>query len=102
MITNTPDKSKSRQELQREIRQKEAAVNYLARTYSNLVRARVRVRVRVRVSSPNPSPNPNPNQARTYSNRKLPPEELKQCLYSIADNNAYLYQAWLGFGFGFG
>ena len=51
---------------------------------------------------PSPSPNPNPNQARTYSNRKLPPEELKQCLYSIADNNAYLYQAWLGFGFGFG
>jgi len=34
-------------------------------------------------------------QARTYSNRKLPPEDLKQCLYSIADNNAYLYQARL-------
>lgn len=32
-------------------------------------------------------------QARRYSNAQLPPEELKQCLYSIADNNAYLYQA---------
>ena len=52
----------------------------------------VRVRVRVRVRA-NPNPNPSPNQARTYSNRQLPPEELKQCLYSIADNNAYLYQA---------
>ena len=35
VITNTPDKSKSRHELQREIRQKEAAVNYLARRRPN-------------------------------------------------------------------
>jgi len=33
VITNTPEKRKSRQELQREIRQKEAAVNYLARRH---------------------------------------------------------------------
>ena len=33
---------------------------------------------------------------RRYANHALPPEELKQCLYSIGDNNAYLYQvhAW--------
>lgn len=35
LITNTPEKTKSRQELQREIRQKEAAVSYLARRRSN-------------------------------------------------------------------
>ena len=30
--------------------------------------------------------------ARKYRSRALPEEELKQCLYSIGDNNAYLYQ----------
>ena len=27
-----------------------------------------------------------------YRSRDLPEEELKQCLYSIGDNNAYLHQ----------
>ena len=31
--------------------------------------------------------------ARRYSCAALPAEELRQCLYSIGDNNAYLYQA---------
>ena len=31
--------------------------------------------------------------ARRYANRDLPAEELRQCLYSIGDNQAYLYQA---------
>ena len=56
----TPDASKSRSAIQREIKQKEAAIEYLARRYRS---------------------------------RELPEEELKQCLYSIGDNNAYLYQA---------
>ena len=30
--------------------------------------------------------------ARRYRSSKLPEEELRQCLYSISDNNAYLYQ----------
>ena len=57
--TITPE-GKSRSQIQREIKQKEAAIEYLARNYSNA---------------------------------DLPPEDLRQCLYSIGDNNAYLYQA---------
>ena len=34
-----------------------------------------------------------PHHPPTYRSRELPEEELKQCLYSIGDNNAYLYQA---------
>lgn len=30
--------------------------------------------------------------ARRYANRDLPAEDLKQCIYSIGDNHAYLYQ----------
>ena len=56
----TPDPGKSRSTIQREIKQKEAAIEHLARRYRS---------------------------------RDLPEEELKQCLYSIGDNNAYLYQA---------
>eukprot|EP00908_Phaeocystis_cordata_P016809 Transcript_28123.p2 GENE.Transcript_28123~~Transcript_28123.p2 ORF type:complete len:572 (-),score=281.39 Transcript_28123:121-1836(-) len=56
----TPDAGKSRHLIQREIRQKEAAIESLARRYAC---------------------------------RDLPPEELRQCLYSIGDNNAYLWQA---------
>jgi hypothetical protein len=56
----TPDPGKSRAAIQREIRQKEAAIEQLARKYRS---------------------------------HRLPEEELKQCLYSIGDNNAYLYQA---------
>ena len=58
----TPDPGKSRYTIQREIKQKEAAIEYLARRYRSAA---------------------------------LPEEELKQCLYSIADNNAYLYQVGL-------
>ena len=54
------DPSKSRSQIQRDIRAKEQAIEYLARRYRS---------------------------------RKLPEEELKQCLYSIGDNNAYLHQA---------
>ena len=57
--TITPE-GKSRSQIQREIKQKEAAIEHLARSYSNA---------------------------------ELPPEDLRQCLYSIGDNNAYLYQA---------
>ena len=56
----TPDPGKSRAQIQREIKQKEAAIEHLSRKYRS---------------------------------RALPEEELKQCLYSIGDNNAYLYQA---------
>ena len=56
----TPDPGKSRAQIQREIKQKEAAIEHLSRAYRS---------------------------------RALPEEELKQCLYSIGDNNAYLYQA---------
>ena len=55
----TSDPGKSRAAIQRQIKQKEAAIEYLARRYRSAA---------------------------------LPDEELKQCLYSIADNNAYLYQ----------
>jgi hypothetical protein len=55
----TPDPGKSRAQIQREIKQKEAAIEHLSRKYRS---------------------------------RSLPDEELKQCLYSISDNNAYLYQ----------
>ena len=55
-----PDAAKSRAEIQREIRQKEAAIEHLVRKYRS---------------------------------RALPEDELRQCLYSIGDNNAYLYQA---------
>ena len=57
MVTSDP--GKSRAAIQRQIKQKEAAIEYLARRYRSAA---------------------------------LPDEELKQCLYSIADNNAYLYQ----------
>jgi len=56
----TSDPGKSRAAIQRQIKQKEAAIEYLARRYRSAA---------------------------------LPDEALKQCLYSIADNNAYLYQA---------
>ena len=55
----TPDPGKSRASIQRQIKQKEAAIEALSRRYRS---------------------------------RELPEEELKQCLYSIGDNNAYLYQ----------
>ena len=55
-----PEPGKSRATIAREIKQKEAAIEYLARRYSNA---------------------------------QLPPEELRQCLYSMGDNHAYLYQA---------
>ena len=96
VITNTPDKSKSRQDLQREIRQKEAAVNYLARRHPIAPPHLWLQPLPRRVAAPATcgcSPCHIRLQARTYSNRKLPPEDLKHCLYSIADNNAYLYQA---------
>ena len=100
MITNTPDKSKSRQDLQREIRQKEAAVHYLARRRPNTPRrthgcSLCHTHPVAAPATCGCSPCHIRLQARTYSNRKLPPEDLKQCLYSIADNNAYLYQARL-------
>ena len=98
VITNTPDKSKSRQDLQREIRQKEAAVNYLARRHPIAPPHLWLQPLPRRVAAPATcgcSPCHIRLQARTYSNRKLPPEDLKHCLYSIADNNAYLYQARL-------
>ena len=39
-----------------------------------------------------PPPRHPQHLARKYRSRALPEEELKQCLYSIGDNNAYLYQ----------
>ena len=55
-----PEPGKSRGDIRREIKEKEAAIEYLARRYHT---------------------------------RELPAEDLKQCLYSIGDNNAYLLQA---------